>query len=70
MKELPLKADLFLYCYEREFMSNLQTFKQFDIMLLYDSDKTHIEGRSNGNMFETVKQKRNGHSKVRMFVVC
>ena len=25
----PLKADLFLYCYERDFMSNLQKSKQF-----------------------------------------
>ena len=26
----PLLTDLFLYCYEREFMSNLQTSKRFD----------------------------------------
>ena len=26
-----LRADLFLYCYEREFMSNLQISKRFDL---------------------------------------
>ena len=28
----PLKADLFLYCYERDFMSDLQTSKRFDLI--------------------------------------
>ena len=28
----PLIADLFLYCYERDFMSNLQKSKQFDLI--------------------------------------
>ena len=28
----PLIADLFLYCYERAFMSNLQKSKRFDLM--------------------------------------
>ena len=27
----PLIADLFLYCYERDFMSNLQKSKRFDL---------------------------------------
>ena len=28
----PLKADLFLYCYESDFMSNLQKSKRFDLI--------------------------------------
>ena len=28
----PLIADLFLYCYERDFMSNLQKSKRFDLI--------------------------------------
>ena len=28
----PLIADLFLYCYKRDFMSNLQKSKRFDII--------------------------------------
>ena len=28
----PLIADLFLYCYERNFMSNLQKSKRFDLI--------------------------------------
>ena len=28
----PLIADLFLFCYERDFMSNLHKFKQYDLI--------------------------------------
>ena len=28
----PLIADIFLYCYERDFMSNLQKSKRFDLI--------------------------------------
>ena len=28
----PIIADLFLYCYERDFMSNLQKSKRFDLI--------------------------------------
>ena len=32
----PLIADLFLYCYERDFMSDLQKSKRFDLMDMFN----------------------------------
>ena len=32
----PLIADLFLYCYERHFMSNLQKSKRFDLIYKFN----------------------------------
>ena len=42
----PLIADLFLYCYERDFMSNLQKSKRFDII-----DKFNDTSRSRDDIF-------------------
>ena len=36
----PLITDLFLYCYERDFMSNLQKSKQFDLIHVYKFNDT------------------------------
>ena len=32
----PLIADLFLYCYERDFMSDLQKSKRFDLIDMFN----------------------------------
>ena len=36
----PLTADLFLYCYEREFMSDLQKSKRFDLIDIFNDTLT------------------------------
>ena len=35
----PLIADLFLYCYERDFMSDLHKFKRYDIDMFNDTSR-------------------------------
>ena len=38
----PLIADLFLYCYEKDFMSNLQKSKRFDLIYKFnDTSRYH-----------------------------
>ena len=39
----PLIADLFLYCYEREFMSNLQKSKRFDLIDKFNDNPAFAE---------------------------
>ena len=38
----PLIADLFLYCYERDFMSNLQKSKRFDLIDKFNDTSRHL----------------------------
>ena len=39
----PLIADLFLYCYERDFLSNLQKSKRFDLIDKFSDTSRHID---------------------------
>ena len=39
----PLKADLFLYCYERDFMSNLQKSKRFDLRDKFNDTSRYLD---------------------------
>ena len=39
----PLIADLFLYCYERDFMSNLQKSKRFDLIDKFDNTSRYLD---------------------------
>ena len=38
-----LIADLFLYCYERDFMSNLQKFKRFDLIDKFNDTSRYLD---------------------------
>ena len=38
----PLIADLFLYCYERDFMSNLKKFKRFDLIDKFNDTSRYL----------------------------
>ena len=40
----PLIADLFLYCYERNFMSNLKKSKQFELMDRFNDISRYLDG--------------------------
>ena len=39
----PLIADLFLYCYERGFMSNLEKSKGFDLIDKFNDTSRHFD---------------------------
>ena len=39
----PLVADLFLYCYERDFMSNLQKSKRFDLIDKFNDTSRYLD---------------------------
>ena len=38
-----LIADLFLYCYERDFMSNLHKSKRFDLIDKFNDTSRHLD---------------------------
>ena len=38
----PLIADLFLYCYERDFMSDLQKSKRFDLIDMFNGTSPYL----------------------------
>ena len=40
---VPLIADLFLYCYERDFMSNLQKSKRFDLIEKFNETSRYLD---------------------------
>ena len=40
----PLIADVFLYCYERDFMSNLQKSKRFDLIDKFNDTSRYLDG--------------------------
>ena len=39
----PLIADLFLYCHERGFMSNLQKSKRFDLIDMFNDTSRYLD---------------------------
>ena len=39
----PLIADLFLYCYERDFMSNLQKSKRFNLIDKFNDTSRYLD---------------------------
>ena len=39
----PLIADLFLFCYERDFMSNLHKSKQYDIIDMFNDTSLYLD---------------------------
>ena len=39
----PLIADLFLYCYERDFMSDLQKLKRFDLIDMFNDTSRYLD---------------------------
>ena len=39
----PLVADLFLFCYERDFMTSLSNDNQTDIIEAFNSDSRHLD---------------------------
>ena len=39
----PLIADVFLYCYERDFMSNLQMSKRFDLIDMFNDTSRYLD---------------------------
>ena len=39
----PLIADLFLYCYERDFMSNLEQSKRFDFVYKFNDTSRYLD---------------------------
>ena len=39
----PLIADLFLYCYERDFMSELQKSKRFDLIDMFNDTSRYLD---------------------------
>ena len=54
----PLIADLFLYCYERDFMSNLQKSKRFDLIDKFNDASRYLNdiltNIYNGNIFPSL----------------
>ena len=38
----PLIVDLFLYCYERDFLSNLQKSKRFDLIYKFNDTSRYL----------------------------
>ena len=40
---VPLIPDLFLYCYERDFMSNLQNSKRFDLIDKFNDTSRYLD---------------------------
>ena len=39
----PLIADLFLFCYERDFMSNLYKCKQYDLIDMFNDTSRYLD---------------------------
>ena len=39
----PLKADLFLFCYERDFMSNLHKSNQYDLIDMFNDTSLYLD---------------------------
>ena len=39
----PLIADLFLFCYERDFMSNLHKSKQYDLISMFNDISRYLD---------------------------
>ena len=39
----PLKADLFLYCYERDFISDLQKSKHHDLIDMFNDTSRYLD---------------------------
>ena len=39
----PIIADLFLYCYERDFISNLQKSKRFDLIGKFNNTSRYFD---------------------------
>ena len=39
----PLIADLFLHCYERDFMSDLQKSKRFDLIDMFNDTSRYLD---------------------------
>ena len=39
----PLKADLFLYCYEKDFMSDVQKSKRFDLIDMFNDTSRYLD---------------------------
>ena len=39
----PLMADLFLYCYERDFMSDLQKSKRYDLIHMFNDTSRYLD---------------------------
>ena len=39
----PLIANLFLFCYEREFMSNLHTSKQYELINMFNYTSRYLD---------------------------
>ena len=39
----PLMADLFLYCYERDFLSNLKKSKRFDLIDKFSDTSRYLD---------------------------
>ena len=42
----PLIADLFLYCYYRDFMSNLHKYKQYDLIDMFNDTSRYLDDYS------------------------
>ena len=40
----PLIADLFLFCYERDFMSNIHKSRQYDLIHMFNDTSQYLEG--------------------------
>ena len=39
----PLKADSFLFCFKRDFMSNLNTSKQYDLIDMFNDTSRYLD---------------------------
>ena len=46
---MPLVADLFLFCYERNFMKSLSTDKRNDMIDAFNSTSRYLDNLSNTN---------------------
>ena len=46
----PLVADLFLFCYERDFMMSLSDYKQADIIMAFNTTSRYLDDILNVNI--------------------
>ena len=60
----PLVADLFLFCYERDFMTSLSDFKQAEIIEAFKSTSRYLDDLLNiKSEMRSLKSNENIHKK-------
>ena len=54
----PLVADLFLFCYERDFMMSLSDYKQTDIIDAFNTISSYLDDLLNNNYTDPYFQRK------------